>query len=571
MQRIREQAEAMVAKNKKTAAPADKKAAVTAEEDKKFADIQNNTFYKIMTDANTSPEEKQKALSQAMTFDKTEDKARSLERLKELKLFKDYVQTQRREMAKEIINLTDPRTFAQLKNVYDRLNGALLQFDEDLKPLQEILDAFYELRMAGKDEATGVDLSVAVFKEIKDGLKAEADRRKELATESERLTSLQSGLDGKDMEIARLSEQKAFFGLGGIKSSARQRIAEIQVEKQRIERESADLAAKVEQLSKPTEQETKYAAFAEQKKRIMAMMDISEEGHIERNQKLIDTAIAFIERTTEEVNGVREYYTGVEGQTQRLVDGNARMQGVYAILADATKDAAHANKAIHTEFATTPADEDAVAKLKREETLRGVNEYVKAMDFEAVDTLQSFRDLSEEAVRVGAMKDMCQQSIADIDKLATTGVASVASGLATVVTGIAQTALNESYQVANGTINAMRDKTATLTAQGSISAALGIGTIVEDFNRSVAGATDMKEGLDLATKIRSDSLRNLRDMQVKMEETINALRESTKAAESVHAEIDMQAAVGTTAPANDDKTSNSGAGKPAAGVSAFKI
>ena len=50
--------------------------------------------------------------------------------IKEFELFKEYLQSQREEMAQEIIRLTDTGTFAELKTVYDELNRSLIDFDD---------------------------------------------------------------------------------------------------------------------------------------------------------------------------------------------------------------------------------------------------------------------------------------------------------------------------------------------------------------------------------------------------------------------------------------------------------
>ena len=201
------------------------------------------------------------------------------------------------------------------------------------------------------------------------------------------------------------------------------------------------------------------------------------------------------------------------------------------------------------------AEEGTLAKMKREEKLSMANGFIKSMDYAMADTVETYGGLAEESVRIQAMGDMCQQQIAQVNKLATSGVAGVASSLATVVTGVAQTALNESSEMAKNSIAAMHDRTLALTAQGSISAAMGIGDMAEDFNKAVAGMDLMYKGLKEATKIRATGLENLKQSKVAIEASIKELQAAVKAATEVHVKVDMQGADPTKTaqmPANDD-------------------
>lgn len=562
MQEILKQAEQLNTKQKVKTTVVEK---TDAEVSKKFSEIKGNTFYKIVFDPKGTADEKKNAVAKALTFDKAETKEQNLARLKEYELFKDFLQTERKKMAQQIIELTDTGTFSQLKNVFDKLNTAIIQFDENLKPLTDILDAVYQLRMAGKGE-DGSDITIGVFKEIKDELAAEEARQKALKEKAEKLQNIQNTVTQNENDVATLSEQKSLFGFGKIKKSAREEIALKQLETQRAQAEAAALAAELEQLNTPPSTESKYANFKEQKAQLMKLLNISDEGHVENNKKLVESAQKFVNDTSKEVDGVRNHLGEMETQTRRLGDGNTKLQTIYALLTDAVKDAAKANKETSETLKVAEAEESTLAKMKREEKLNTANGFIKSMDFAMVDTLETYGGLAEESVRINAMSDMCQQQIADVNKLATSGVAGVASSLATVVTGVAQTALNESSEMAKGSIAAMHDRTLALTAQGSISAAMGVGQLAEEFNKAVAGMDQMYQGLKTATKIRATGLENLKTSKAAMEEAAKALQEAVKEATEVHAEVDIQGSSPTVrkAAANDDGKAAKPAAQPAA-------
>lgn len=568
MQQMVEQAESILA-NSKSKSTTSTVTTTDAAESKKFSDIQNNTFFKIIF-GKTTPEEKKDAVAKALTFDSTQDKEISLARLKEYELFKAFLQTERQKMAQEIISLTDTGTFSQLKNVFDKLNSAILQFDEDLKPLTDVLSAVYDLRMAGKD-TEGNDVTLGVFKEIKDEMKAEKERQLLLGQKQQTLQDLQDLLSRNESSIANLGQEKTLFGFGPVKKSAAQEIAQHQLENQQASTDITALAVEIEKLAQPSEESTKYAQFKEQKAQLMLLLNITDEGHIAQNKKLIESAQGFVNNTSKEVNGVQTHLSDMEAQTKRLGDGNSKLQGIYAILTDAVKDAATANKDCSVSFKTPAADEGALAKMKREDQLGTVNNFIKTMDFAMVDTLETYQGLAEENVRVQAMGDMCQQQIADVNKLATSGVAGVASSLATVVTGVAQTALNESSMMAKNSIAAMHDRTIQLTAQGSIQAAMGIGTLADDFNKAVAGMNEMYIGLTTATKIRTVGLENLKESKGKIEESIEALREAVKEATAVHADMDIQGGAAPARTVANDTAAVPAKGKPVDTLSNFHL
>lgn len=559
--KLAEQAEAIIAKAKaKTAATTETKTEEAVKD--KFADIESNTFIKILS-SKATPEEKKEAFTKALTFDKTQDKEVSLARLREYQLFKAYLQEKRTAMARKIISLLDTGAYSTMKNVVDKLYSSIIAFDESLKPLTDPLNAFYELRMAGKDEATGEDYTFLIFKEAKEGMKADAERQKTLAEKQEALQRIETQRDQNNEDIARLGEDTNF--LGYVKRESAKEIAQKKLENERATAEAAAIAADIEALSKPSVESTKYAQFAKQKEQIMQMMNISDDGHVKQNEKLIGDALGFIDNTAREVNSVQDHLGNLEAQTTRLTNGNAKMRGIYAMLTDAAKDAATANKNISVEYKTPVEGEGVMSKMKREETLGTVNEFIKAMDFAMVDTLETYQSLAKEGVQVQAMGDMCQQQIADVNKIATSGIAGVAGSLATAVTGVAQTALNEAKELAKGALTTMNDRTISLTNQNAVSAAMGMNQLAEEFNQQAVSMTKMHEGLRDATKIREAALHNIKEATSKSEALARALEAAVKEATSVHADVDIQTGV-EAAPktaANDDKQSK----KPAVELS----
>jgi hypothetical protein len=114
---------------------------------KKFASIEENVFYKTIF-AEGDPEAKRAAVARELAYNLEDEKAENKTSLAEFELFKEWLMEQRKDMAQEIIKLTDTDAFSELKDVFDEMNLGLLDFENQMSPLTDILDAVYALRLA---------------------------------------------------------------------------------------------------------------------------------------------------------------------------------------------------------------------------------------------------------------------------------------------------------------------------------------------------------------------------------------------------------------------------------------
>ena len=240
----------------------------------KFAKMDENTFYKVMFNSETGPEEKMEQVTKALTFSDNKEDAKA--KLEEFTQFKEYLQYERKRMAQQIIDLTDTEAFSELKEVYDQLNTALIDFEDKINPLTDTVDAVYELRMNG--------VTFDAFREITND-KEEEERIAALRAEhEEQLEKLEDDIRLLNDSIAVWGEDKAFFGLGGVKQYARENIAKAQIQLEERDTNLDDLIAKMED-------ETQYALpesqldekFIESKKKLRELLDISSDEHNNAN------------------------------------------------------------------------------------------------------------------------------------------------------------------------------------------------------------------------------------------------------------------------------------------------
>ena len=225
---------------------------------KKFASIEENVFYKTIF-AEGDPEAKRAAVARELAYSLEDEKAENKNSLAEFELFKEWLMEQRKDMAQEIIKLTDTDAFSELKDVFDEMNLGLLDFENQMSPLTDILDAVYALRLASDGAMFDV------FKEIQDD-KAEEERVAELRNRQDRkLTDLNDEVERMHGETDVLRQQKSWFGLRGTKKSALVKI-------ERIQRDMKEKKTTIDQLVTEIEntrvdRESQFSQFAEEKQK----------------------------------------------------------------------------------------------------------------------------------------------------------------------------------------------------------------------------------------------------------------------------------------------------------------
>ncbi len=185
----------------KNTTKASKKSQTTQTSSEDFADIAANSFFKILLNNELSAVEKQKAVAKELSFAKNKEEAKQA--LEEFNRMKEYLQHERKRMAREIISLTDTEAFSELKEVYEDINTALMDFENRISPLTDIVDAVYTLRMNG--------VTFDIFNEIAKDKEAEEARMAKLRELEQELFDLENNIKETKISNELLAEQKAFF------------------------------------------------------------------------------------------------------------------------------------------------------------------------------------------------------------------------------------------------------------------------------------------------------------------------------------------------------------------------
>ena len=142
-----------VAPRKKLASTEEKDYSVRQREKKvkvetPLANIQENTFFKVIFSDSLSLEQKVEEVTNILEFSDNKEIDRT--KIQEFDTFKKYLQSISEEMPKQRIEMTDTEVFAELQLVYADFKNDLNDFIEKIKPLTELTDALYNLRQNGE-------------------------------------------------------------------------------------------------------------------------------------------------------------------------------------------------------------------------------------------------------------------------------------------------------------------------------------------------------------------------------------------------------------------------------------
>ena len=521
---------------------------------KKFASIEENSFYKIIF-AEGDPEVKKAAVARELAYSLEEEKADNKASLAEFELFKAWLMEQRKEMAQEIIKLTDTDAFSELKDVFDEMNQGLLDFEHQMAPLTDILDAVYALRLASDGAMFDV------FKEIQDD-KAEEERVAVLRGKQERaLGELNGQVEHLRSQTEVLQQQKSWFGLGGTKKSALQKIDLIQKEVGEKKASIDKLVVDIENTK--VDRESQFSQFAEEKSKLRELLDISSEEHKARQQALVDSANSFVNTAETRTADVLDHLEGINDQVDRLADSNSGLRGVYAIISEAVEEAEVVNTRVRDSLMDGSEDESNIAKMKRENSKMAVENHVTAMTAAKVDTVGTFADLTAESYRIKAMKDSNTGQVSKTRSLNSKGVAGVASRLSTVLQGVSMAALTESSEVAHMTLERMNDQTNRMAQKEAIKNAMGISLENDALVKAIEELESYGKVARAATDISREGYTEMKDHLAELEKTAREVGEAVKKAVAVGAEVMQSKGDDTGQP--DDSPGDDGpdaGGKP---------
>lgn len=491
------------------------------------SEIQGNTFYGIMFNPELTPEQKKAEVAKALAFRGSKEESRAA--VKEFESFKEYLQSVREEMATRIIKLTNTAAFSELQSVYRDLNQRLLDFDERMKPLTDITDALYTLRTNG--------MTQEAFREIVEDRKRDAELAEAIAGKQEELRLLETQVATLRHENAILSTQRSFFGLGGVKQSAREQMARNASDIEQKEAQAKALAAEMSELQqKRGEHASKLGEFAAQKEKLRELLDISSDEHVERQKELVAAALNFVTTGKERIGSVRVHLDEMIKQVENLGDANSNMKQVYAILGDAIKDAEAENQTVRKQL--EPAGEESMTeRMQREDKKQNLESHMATLDVSSVDTLSTFADLTSQEIRIRNMEESAKNQVDKARVMHTRGIAGVADRLSVVLQAVSAAALGESSAMAKETLAAMAESTNLVAQKDSIRVAMGRTEINADLEKALEDLAAYGEVQREATEISRGAIQEMRQNLEALKELAESVDQESKQAVGVNADV----------------------------------
>jgi hypothetical protein len=513
------------------ATPTAKQKEETKAKDSRFANIETNPFFKTIFDEALSPEAKQAAVTKLLTFAGTREENR--ERVKAFDLFKEYLQAEREAMATQIIKMSDTKNFATLKQVFEDINTALIDFENDMKPLTDIIDALHVLRAENQ--------TLDAFREIKDEEKRQeaiAQRQREL---DEQITKVQSRIDELKAQNRVEEQNKGFFGFGGIKAESVEKIARNKVAMENAAAELQKIAAEAEAArANQTTVESKITN-QEAKAKLKDMLNLATEDHQKRSENLIKSAVNFVQTSKEKIETIRGHLAHMGDQTKNLEDANGQMSFIYAILGEGVKGAENENKKMREQILVPGENENMVQKLTRETKQRDLDEHIQMLEVSAVDTTATVADLTSASIRIKNMRDANQQQIQMARDMHARGVAGVADRLSTVIQAVGAAAIAESNAMTAETLNAMANNTDVIAQKESMRIAMGYQERNNDLVRAIESLAQYGEVNKVATEFTRNGIQTMRENLEVMQKTAEEVAQTVLESKAVVADIVMGA------------------------------
>lgn len=511
------------------AAPTAKQKEEVAAKDSRFAKIETNPFFQAIFDESLSPEQKQAAVTKLLTFTGTREENR--ERVKAFDLFKEYLQSEREVMATQIIKMSDTKNFATLKTTFEDINSSLIQFENDMKPLTDIIDALHELRADNQ--------TLDAFREIKDEEARAAAIAKRDAEITEQINAVQARINELKTQNKVEEQKKGFFGFGGLKPDAIQNIARnnVAIENAAVELQKMADEAKAN-AEKNVNTESKVTNLAA-KEKLKEMLNLATDEHQQRSQNLINSAVNFVQTSKSKIETIREHLSNMGGQIQNLDDANSQMSFIYAILGEGVKGAENENKKLREAVLQAPETENMVEKLTRESKQRDLNEHIQMLEVSAADTTATVADLTSASIRIKNMNDANQSQIQMARDMHARGVAGVADRLSTVIQAVGAAAIAESNAMTAETLHTMSANTDIIAQKESMRIAMGLQDRNNDMVRAIESLAQYGEVNKVATEFTRQGIETLRENLSLMEQTAREVAETVLESKSVVADVVM--------------------------------
>ncbi len=517
----------------------------SSREETAFADISENSFFKVVFSDSLSLENKVEDLTKILEF--TNDKESDRARIQEFDAFKEYLQSISEEMSKQRIQMTDTEVFAELQKVYSAFNNDLNDFIEQITPLTEITDALYKLRQSGETRNA--------LAQIKADQEWELEKEEQKKALTEAIAAIEAQLTELQNSIFSLSQDKSFFGFGQIKPTSKAQILsnEVLIEKQQAE--AASKRAELEALDLAIAEHLSLRTQSFETEKLKELLNLTSEEHTQRQARMVESALKFVNQGKERFGAIRGHLEKMVKQIEGLGDNNGNMVQIYAVMNEATKKVEGVHRERRKELESFDVGDNLLTSMKHEETCRNLDEHIDTVSTATVDTMQTYGELTTEAIKIRNMQASTKKQVESARAMHSRGIASVASQLSVVVTAVNSAAINEAQSMAGNTLAEMAKVTNDIAKNEAIRIATGRDDINYDLEAMLQNLAEFGDTQREATEITRTALETMRANLEEIEKMAKDVQADTRDFVAVTGDVLSQkaepaksASTGSTSP-----------------------
>lgn len=465
-----------------------------------FADIKENSFFKVIFSDSLSLEEKVENVTKILEF--TDNKENDRAKVQEFDAFKEYLQSISEEMSKQRIQMTDTEVFAELQKVYSEFNNDLNDFIDQITPLTEITDALYKLRQSGETRNA--------LAQIKADQEWEIEKEELKKTLTEEIAALEAQITELQNAIYSLAQDKSFFGFGQIKGASKAQILSNEALIEKLQAEVASKRSELNTLIKEMEEHVSLRTQSFETEKLKELLNLTSEEHTLRQSKMVESALKFVNQGKERFGAIRGHLEKMVKQIEGLGDNNGNMIQIYAVMNEATKQVENAHRERRAELEAVDLGGNLLETMKHEETCRNLDEHIDTVSTATVDTMQTYGELTTEAIKIRNMQAATKKQVESARAMHSRGIASVASQLSVVVTAVNSAAINEAQSMAGNTLAEMARVTNDIAKNEAIRIATGRDEINNDLESMLQNLAEFGDTQREATEITRSALETMR-------------------------------------------------------------
>lgn len=505
-------------------------------------DMQNNVFFKIVAEQ-PDPVAQKEAMVELMTFTDAETAAKNAAQMEE---FSAYLQFQRQEIATQLIEMTDVTTFSDMQSALQDINNDLLDFEDQIGPFMEIINAVRKIQEEGKTTDIIAELREEAAKADEARVKINAIEHR-IAHRKDDIEAIKAKIAQHKAEIITCDNDFGFFPWSGVKTASKIRSAELALANVDLEKEivtaEQDIAAhgvELEAANGVVATSTEFENLAEAKEVLANMLNMSGPEHEEKHQQLIDTAKRFVLTTQTRVGSTLDKSERMSGQIEALGNQAFNSRDIYSVMAEATTEAEGLNAKQHQtlkdEIEQLP-ETDRLGRMANERQQRDLAKHIKGLNEAASDTTAVLQDLTVSSHRIENLGQANATQIKKTKAIRTSGIAGVADNLSSVLTAIGQAAIDQASTAAQQSLSRMNDTTINLTKEQMLNMAKSRSDDNAQLISNLESMASFGEIIELANQSTHDALTENRDIMSQLRETADDVRQQTKETIDLHSDV----------------------------------